>query len=285
MCWSSTRPNGLVPTNRHRLSGVQRPMRIIAAALAMVSVVVGQSAPAFDVVSIKAHLPDGDAGVHIDTQPGGRLTIVNASLRTLVTFAYRVQDEQVVGGADWTVADRFDVLAKADREATTEELSVMLRPTLRDRFRLTLQPATRELLVYALTANEGRAGRQLKRSEVDCVGLPGNGGRGCEFSVRPGAIHGRGMPIGRLASVLSQFLGRIVVDRTGIDPPQDFDLTWTPDFFRGRALPAGQTEFRLNGVVVDPDGPSLFTAVQEQLGLKLDSTRAPVDVLVIERAE
>lgn len=260
-------------------------MRIIAVALAVLAMGVGQSAPAFDVVSIKPHPPGGDAGVRVDTQPGGRLTVVNATLRMLVTFAYKLQDDQVVGGAEWTASDRFDVLAKADREATTEELFVMLRPTLRERFALTLQPATRDLPVYALTANQGRAGRQLKPSDVDCAGVPGSGGRGCEFTVRAGAIHGRGMLMSRLASVLSQFVGRIVVDRSGLRRPQDFDLTWTPDFFRSRPLPAGQTEFRLNDVAIDPNGPSLFTAVQEQLGLKLDATRAPVDVLVIEHAE
>ena len=259
-------------------------MRVIVLAVAVCLAVLAQS-PGFAVVSIKPHAPDGDAGVHIDAQPGGRLTIVNTSLRMLITFAYRLQIDQVVGGAQWTAADRFDVLAKADHDATTEELSAMLRPTLRDRFGLTLQPARREFSVYALTANEGRVGRQLKPSDVDCAGVPGNDTRGCEFSVRAGAIHGRGMPLGRLASVLSQFVGRIVVDRTGSDAPQDFDLTWTPDFFRGRALPAGQTEFRLNDVAIDPNGPSLFTAVQEQLGLKLESAKAPVDVLVIERAD
>jgi uncharacterized protein (TIGR03435 family) len=261
-------------------------MRIIAVVVVVSALGFGQATPGFDVVSVKPHAADGDAGVRIDTQPGGRLTIVNAPLRLLITSAYRVQNDQVLGGADWISSDRFDVVAKADREATTEELFVMLRPVLRERFRLTLQPATRELPVYALTARaDGKGGRQLKPSDVDCAGVPGNGSRGCEFSVRPGAIHGRGMPLRRLASVLSQFAGRIVVDRTAIDAPQDFDLKWTPESFRGRELPAGQTEFVLNGLSVDPNGPSLFTAVQEQLGLKLDSTKAPVDVLVIEHAE
>ena len=143
------------------------------AALALVlsfGVVVAQTGSNFDVVSVKPHAPDGDAGVRVDTQPGGRLTIANASLRMLITFAYRVQDDQVVGGAEWTATDRFDVVAKAEREATTEELLAMLRPVLRDRFKLHLQNATRDLPVYALTVRadgKGRVGNaiQLTRCE------------------------------------------------------------------------------------------------------------------------
>jgi uncharacterized protein (TIGR03435 family) len=256
------------------------------AVLLSLGVLVAQPGQSFDVVSVKPHTPDGDAGVRVDTQPGGRLTIANASLRMLITFAYRLQDDQVVGGAEWTTTDRFDIVAKAEREATTEELFVMLRPVLRDRFRLGLQNATRDLPVYALTArSDGKGAGQRKPSDVDCTGLPGSGSRGCAFSVRAGSIHGRGMPMRRLAAVLSQFAGRIVVDRTGLDSPQDFDLTWTPEFLRARQPPAGQTEFVLNGLSVDPNGPSLFTALQEQLGLRLESTKAPVDVLAIERAE
>jgi uncharacterized protein (TIGR03435 family) len=262
-------------------------MQTVALALVLsLAVGVAQTTSTFDVVSVKPHAPDGDAGVRVDTQPGGRLTIGNASLRMLITFAYRMQDDQVVGGAEWTATDRFDVLAKGEREATTEELLAMLRPVLRDRFKLRLQNATRDLPVYALTVRaDGKGAARRKPSDVDCSGQPGNGARGCAFSVRPGSIQGRGMPMRRLAAVLSQFAGRIVVDRTGVDAPQDFDLTWTPEFLRARPLPPGQTEFVLNGLSVDPNGPSLFTALQEQLGLKLESTKAPVDVLVIDAAE
>src|SRR5215470_11035049 len=120
-------------------------MHTVALALVLsLAVAVAQTGSTFDVVSVKSHAPDGDAGVRVDTQPGGRVTIVNASLRMLITFAYRVQDDQVIGGADWTATERFDVLAKGEREATTEELLAMLRPVLRDRFKLRLQNATRD---------------------------------------------------------------------------------------------------------------------------------------------
>jgi bla regulator protein blaR1 len=93
------------------------------------------------------------------------------------------------------------------------------------------------------------------------------------------------MPVARLAAVLSQFAGRLVVDRTAIAGPHDFDLTWTPEQFRGRPPAPGEQTPLVNGAPVDANGPSLFTAVQEQLGLKLESAKAPVEVLVVERAE
>jgi uncharacterized protein (TIGR03435 family) len=246
-----------------------------------------QPAGAFEVASVRPNT-SGAAGIDIDTQPGGRVTITNASLRNLITFGYRIQDNQLVGGPDWSRTARFDVVAKAEKkEATTEELLAMLRPLLGERFKLAVHNESRELPVYALVAlrADGRTGEQLKRSDVDCSGLPGTGSRGCVFSVRFGNIHARGMPVARLAAVLSQFAGRIVVDRAGISGPHDFDLTWTPDQFRGRQTAPGEPPPQVNGSVVDANGPSLFTAIQEQLGLKLEATRAPVDVLVIDSAE
>ena len=85
--------------------------------------------------------------------------------------------------------------------------------------------------------------------------------------------------------MLSQYAGRVVVDRTGIAGPYDFDLTWTPEQFRGRQAGPGEQPLQVNGVSVDANGPSLFTAIQEQLGLKLEATKGPVDVLVIDGAE
>jgi bla regulator protein blaR1 len=255
-------------------------------ALPMSSGPRAQSTNGFDVASVKPNM-SGAPGLDIDTQPGGRLTITNASLRNLITFAYRIQDNQLVGGPDWQRTARFDVVAKAEKAATTEELLVMLRPLLGERFKLAVHHESRELPIYALVVQraDGRTGGQLKTSDVDCSGLPGTGSRGCAFSVSFGNIRARGMPVARLAAALSPFAGRIVVDRTGISGPHDFDLTWTPDQFRGRQTAPGEQPPQVNGRIVDANGPSLFTAIQEQLGLKLESTTGPVDVLVIDGAE
>ena len=243
----------------------------------------GQPDRVFEVASVKPNA-SGAPGIDIDTQPGGRLTITNASLRNLVTFAYRIQDNQLVGGPDWARSARFDIVAKAETEATTEELLAMLRPLLRERFKLATHGESRDMPIYALVAPPAD-GKKLKAADVDCTGLPGTGSRGCAFSVRFGNIHARGIPLSRLAAVLSQYAGRVVVDRTGIAGPYDFDLTWTPDQFRGRQAAPGEQPLQVNGAPVDANGPSLFTAVQEQLGLKLEATRGPVDVLVIDGAE
>jgi uncharacterized protein (TIGR03435 family) len=265
---------------RHLLT----PLAIGALAISVSGELRAQSAGVFEVASVKPNTSGAD-GIGIDTQPGERLTVTNASLRNLITFGYRIQDNQLVGGPDWQRTARFDVLAKAEKEGTTEELLAMLRPLLAERFKLVVHNESREMPVYALVATRTETGGQLKAADVDCSGLPGTGTRGCAFSVRFGNIRGRGMPLARLAAVLSQFAGRIVVDRTDVSGPHDFDLTWTPDQFRGRQTATGEQPVQVDGAAVDTNGPSLFTAIQEQLGLKLESTRAPVEVLVVDRAE
>lgn len=100
----------------------------------------------------------------------------------------------------------------------------------------------------------------------------------------PGQMAGGGMPLSQFANTLSQFVQRVVTDHTGLAGNFDFDLTWTPDNLPQGAPPGGGPPL-VNGVAIDPNGPSIFTAVQEQLGLKLDSRKGPVDVLVIDSAE
>jgi uncharacterized protein (TIGR03435 family) len=100
-----------------------------------------------------------------------------------------------------------------------------------------------------------------------------------------GNIKARGVTMAALASTLSGFVGRIVVDRTGLTTGFDVELTWTPDQLPQRASAGAGDQPLVNGATVDPNGPSIFTALQEQLGLKLESTKGPVDVLVIDRAE
>ena len=120
--------------------------------------------------------------------------------------------------------------------------------------------------MYALTRPrpDTKLGPKLSASDSNCGALPDGKARTCEFDVRFGNVHGRGMPMELLNTTLAGFTGRVVVDRTGVTGPMDFDLTWTPP---------------------DAGGPSLFTAIEEQLGLKLEPTRAPVGIMVIDQAE
>jgi uncharacterized protein (TIGR03435 family) len=183
----------------------------------------------------------------------------------VMAWAYGVQDSQLAGGPDWAGTARFDFVAKADGNPSITGMRTMLQSLLVDRFKLAFHDETREVSVYALTRsrNDGPLGPQLTVSDTNCSAPADGRPRRCEFNVRFGNVHGHGMPMELLATTLAGSTGRVVVDRTGLTGAVDFDLTWG----------------------TDANGPSLFTAAQEQLGLKLEPTKAPVNVLVIDRAE
>jgi uncharacterized protein (TIGR03435 family) len=250
--------------------------------------------PAFEVASVKPNT-SGDGRVLMMPQPGGRLSLVNVPLKLMIRNAYRLQDFQIVGGPDWMSTARYDVVAKAGTgNPSQEELQLMLRSLLADRFKLTAHPDKREMPTYAmvLARNDRRLGTALKKSDADCAGPvtapaapspPGQMPR-CGFMLGFGNLKARGSTLAALASSLSTFAGRIVVDQTGLAGGFDVDLTWTPDNLP-RPQGGGDQPVTLNGTAIDPNGPSLFTALQEQLGLKLESTKGLVDVMVIDRAE
>ena len=247
--------------------------------------------PAFEVASVKPNT-SGDGRVLMSPQPGGRLNLVNVPLRLMIRYAYRVQDFQVVGGPDWLSTARFDVVAKAEGgNPSQEELQLMLRSLLADRFKLVVRPDKREMPTYSLVPAraDGKTAAQLRKSDANCgpataPSAPPAPGQlpSCGSMLGFGNLKARGSTMAALASTLSTFAGRIVVDRTGIAGGYDVDLNWTPDQI---PRPVGDQPVQVNGVTIDPNGPSLFTALQEQLGLKLESAKGPVDVLVVERAE
>jgi uncharacterized protein (TIGR03435 family) len=252
----------------------------------------------FEVASVKANT-SGDGPTRIALQPGGRITAENMSLRNLVRFAFQVQDLQLVGGPDWLEKERFDILAKAEHDivpsppGTTGPGQLMLRSLLADRFKLTIHQEKRELSVYALVLarSDGRLGPQLRQSTTDCVAImAAERGRGfpapardvqCGMRVSPGNVLGGGFPLSQLVTTLSQFVRRTVVDRTGLKGDFDIDLKWTPDQMPAGPPPPGAPPLP----PIDPNGPSIFTALQEQLGLKLESSKDAVDVLVIDHIE
>jgi len=264
----------------------------------------------FEVASIKPN-NSGDGRVMFGMQPGGRFTASNVPLRMLIRNAYQLQDSQIVGGPDWMNTDRFDIVAKAEDGAISGPqpplgqpgpVQLMLRALLADRFKLVAHNDEREMPVFALVLNkpDGKLGPQLTKSTIDCSAA-GRGGRGdgrgapppgppqpgqplpCGIRMAPGNLLVGGAPMSQVAQVLSQFAGRLVVDKTGLADNYDMNLTWTPDSIPQR--PPGAPDVLVNGVPIDPNGPSLFTAVVEQLGLKLDSQKASMKVLVIEKAE
>jgi uncharacterized protein (TIGR03435 family) len=259
------------------------------------------SDPAFDVASVKANT-SGDWRKSIGPAPGGRFLATNNTLRELIPFAYGLPqlaaNIRIIGGPNWIDSDRFDIVAKTDGTPSPQEMGAMLRTLLKDRFRLAAHNETRELPVYALVMarSDNAFGPRLRRSEVsevDCAArraairrrepvAPQQPGRppvcGSGRTV-PGKIAAVGWPMEQLVSALTPFAGRVVLERTGLSGLFDFDLDWTPDQLP-RQPPDDPEPLR-----IDPNGPTLFTALQEQLGLKLESGKGPVEVLVIDRAE
>ena len=192
------------------------------------------------------------------------------------------------GGPDWLDADHFDVVAKAEGNPTQDEFGAMLRTLLAERFKLVVHRESREMPVYSLVTTPSTS-TKLHKSEMDCfsgAGSPVAGGRPqCGFRVGFGTMSGTGVSMAAFAGSLAMRLSRLVVDHTGLSGGFDIDLKWTPELPAGASGVPGEQPIRVNGVAVDPNGPSIFTAVQEQLGLKLESTKGPVEVLVIDSAE
>jgi uncharacterized protein (TIGR03435 family) len=239
--------------------------------------------PRFDVASIKVNTAN-DRVVFSQSQKG-RYVVVGFTLGALIRSAYRVQEFQIIGGPDWIDSERFNVEATYAEDAAggPSRTDLMLRTLLTERFKLAVHNDTRERPVFALVLarQDRRFGPQLQKSATDCGNA--KGADACESSVGPGFIRSRGRTMAQLAESLSQLtntgssLNRLIVDRTGLEGQYDVTLKFTPDNIPGGNVPGFPS--------VDPNGPSIFTALQEQLGLKLDAQRAPVNVLVVDRAE
>jgi len=228
----------------------------LAAALASAIAVFGLQAQTFEVASIKPSGPDYQ-GMFVQGQPGG-VRIRGATLKALVATAYNVRVFEIAGAPAWAGADPFDIEARF-KESTPAEPSQMrecLKSLLADRFQLTVHNEDREQSVYGLMI--ARNGPKLGEP------MPG-----VQSVIRGGKnkITGSAVGMAMLAINLANQLGRTVVDKTGLSAKYDFTLEWTSE-----VGPAS-------------DGPSLFTALQEQLGLRLESQKGVVKMVVIDRVE
>lgn len=223
-------------------------------------------APSFEAVSIKRNA-SGGRGIRIQTPPDGGLVATNTTLGDLIRLAYRLREFQLDGGPAWLNSDRFDVVATGNGEPSELQVLGKVQRLLGDRFRLRAHTETREMPIYALVVNrrDGGLGSQLRRSPVDCAAGPG-----CGIEGERGRLVFTGQTAARIAEMLTGRAGRTVVDRTGLEGSFDATLTWAPE---------------TAGTAAPDHGPSLFTAVVEQLGLRLDPQRGPVPVLVVDAAE
>jgi bla regulator protein BlaR1 len=277
---------------------------VVGAVNAVPLVAVAQepsTAVAFSVASVKVNKSGERGGLTDDSVPGV-FTGTNVWLRQLIRYAYDIQDNQLEGAPDWTRTlspERFDVSARlepvpAGGEAAQERaMRLAMRTLLAERFNLVVRREMREVPMWALVMarRDGRPGPMLKPSSTDCspegrearmaaaqaalqAGRPVST---CGMRVNTGRIQFGGYPMSWFAKEFSPYNGRSVIDQTGLTGSWEFQLTFMPDQFDPPPGP--------NAPAIDPNAPSLPTALQEQLGLKLEPTKGTIEVLVVERVE
>jgi bla regulator protein blaR1 len=236
--------------------------------IAWVSVTSAQQPQGFEVASIKPSRNNA-AESNLDSAPGGRLTATNITLRELIRLAYGVKDYQIEHAPGWLDGERYDIAAKSATAAKTslEQEQAQIRELLTDRFHLTTHHETKQAQVYLLVVAKG--GSKL---------TPHNDGTGSGTRKSCGRLAGKRLTMDTIATVLSRQFERDVLNRTGLSGKYDFQLDWTPD--SGPCPPAADSDA---GSVTAL--PSIFTAIQQQLGLKLESSKGPVEFLVIDRVE
>lgn len=284
--------------------------RLFIAALGLLPGVLSAQTPpaAFEVVSIKPNR--GNQGIPLVVfQPGGRVMAGNVNVRQVILVAYGLEDIQLVNAPDWITTERFAIEARTADETPTDAIRMMLRTMLAERFGMAAHPERRELPLFALTMarSDKRPGPGLRASGPECApikppaGVPmppppppppaGNAGaklriilprdeplrRRCGAMLAPGWFSARSITMQELTSPLTQLMRRPVVDETGLKGEFDLDVYFQPE--------------GLGGAMVGPppqwlsDAPALTTALQDELGLRLEPGRGPVDVLVVDRIE
>lgn len=236
-------------------------------------------AQTFEVATVKPNV-SGERMVQLQIEPGGRFRAVNATLRMLIEDAYELKPFQTSGAPGWLDSEHFDITAKADDSAPgpkdRDAMLPMLRALLEERFKLSLRKESKEMPIYALVV--GKNGPKFQKSEIpmpDPNAPPEPGRKGPMMRMGRGQLSGQGTEIEFLVTALSRNLGRLVIDKTGLTGRYDFKLEWTPD--------PGQMPS--SDVAPVESGPTIFTALQEQLGLKLEAQKGPVDVYVIDHVE
>lgn len=222
----------------------------------------------FDVASIKPSGSGVKRVAEVRPLPGGRISATYMAVNNLIQVAFRVRPYQISGGPAWLESDPYDIEAKPDNPAAAGAWQGMLQALLVERFKLKFHRETKELPIYSLVLarKDGALGANLtKAKEGSCAdpNQPAAGKPACGFRTGRDHLTGFGEPIGALADALSRILGRSVVDHTGLTAKFDFSVKYADD----------------------ASGASLFTALQEQLGLKLEAQKGPVEMFIIDGAQ
>ena len=257
----------------------QKPV-LTASVFLFASYLYAQSAqaPSYEVASIKVDNGGPGRPLTWDETPDG-LMISNVMLELLIRQAYGVQSYQIEGAPEWVNQEEYDISARIDdvetrhlrtltKEQAMAERRLMLQALLADRFQLAVHHETKEGPVYALAI----AKNGPKFQEATPPARPE-----MPISMGGGLLTFKGAPMSTLVRLIAQVIGRPVLDRTGLMGNYAFTLKWTPDEFD---LPANMQQS--NEISAEPNGTSIFTVIQDQLGLRLESTKAPIDSLIID---
>jgi uncharacterized protein (TIGR03435 family) len=249
--------------------------------------------PAFDVVSVKPNKSDSGM-VRIMAKPDG-YSASNVSVKMLIQVAYGIREELISGAPSWADSARYDIDAKvagsdvdALKKLSPEQRRLILQPLLADRFKLKIHTETKQLPLYELVIAKG--GTKLKEATpgdtyANGIKGPDGVGRGGMMRVGRGQLTSQAVPMTSLANMLSQQLHRTVIDKTGLTGKYDLELNWTPDQGSEPMFKGADGSPQRADAAPDSSGPSIFTALQEQLGLKLQSAKGPVETLVIDHVE
>lgn len=239
----------------------------------------------FDVASIKQNRSGENRRWAILRQPGGRFLGTNVTAKMLIQFAFDLPGSRIIGGPTWITVDHFDVEARALGFAGMMPRAVMatlVDSLLQDRFHLKVHHEMRQFSVYELVIAKG--GLRMQHSPLEDPTIPdpptdnlaGPGPRGSLVGRGPGKLVGNGVPVTPLVNLLTQFLGRPVIDKTNLDGLFSFTLQWAPDPSPQPLLETDESR------PIDANDASIVTALQEQLGLRLQPAKASLDVLMID---
>ncbi len=234
----------------------------------LLSAIFAQAPPAFDAASVRLSDPNEPTAV-AEFLPGGRFR-ANIALRYIIERAYEIEDYQLLGDPAWVKADRYSIQAKTDSPATDDQLRQMVQAMLASRFGLKIHRETRDLPVYALVIGKDGPKLPVAKDATLC------GGHGC-FGIGRGSFSAKGATLPWTAKTLNRILDRPVLDKTQLTGNYDFVLHFDPSTASSPMMAAVSTE--------DSSQGSIFTVIQEQIGLKLDPRKEPVEILVIDHVE
>jgi len=268
-------------------------LRTILIAAAILAMAAQRGPSQFEVVSVMPNKSGYRTAGIFRFQPDGSLRVVNMPLRDVIRVAYRLHGYQMDGWPGWLSSEYFDIQAKAAGNPNEEQRLSMLRSLLEARFKLAAHRQTRRGSTYELSVvrSDRKSAPVLKPSSTDCDALraklppvllppPPNALLiVCGIRNLPGRLLALGVPFDTVATTLAEIVGRPVIDQTKLAGNFDLDVTYTPDPMPAReAIPPDSRP-------IDPNGPSIFTALREQLGVTLNARQLPFEVLVIDRVE